>query len=60
MPAGEEEGRKEIPYQLAVGSAEAGELQKAIDLGHDLANIDFGFRDIGKLLDDWHERLQEA
>jgi tetratricopeptide (TPR) repeat protein len=60
LPAGEEEGRKEILYQLAVGSAESGELQKAIDLGHDLANIDFGFRDIGKLLDDWHQRLQEA
>jgi tetratricopeptide (TPR) repeat protein len=60
IPPSEEDGRKEILYQLAVGSAESGELQKAIDLGHDLANIDFGFRDIGKLLDDWHQRLQEA
>src|SRR5262245_16543981 len=60
LPPGEEEGRKEILYQLAVGSAESGELQKAIDLGHDLANIDFGFRDIGKLLDEWQERLQEV
>ena len=60
IPPDEEDGRKEILYQLAVGSAESGELQKAIDLGHDLANIDFGFRDIGKLLDEWHERLQEA
>jgi tetratricopeptide (TPR) repeat protein len=60
LPPGEEEGRKEILYQLAVGSAESGELQKAVDLGHDLANIDFGFRDIGKLLDEWQERLQEA
>ena len=60
LPPGEEEGRKEILYQLAVGSAESGELQKAVDLGHDLANIDFGFRDIGKLLDEWQDRLQEA
>lgn len=60
LPANEEEGRKEVLYQLAVGSAEAGELQKAIDLGHDLANIDFGFRDIGKLLDDWQNRLAEV
>jgi tetratricopeptide (TPR) repeat protein len=60
VPPGEEESRKEILYQLAVGSAESGELQKAIDLGHDLANIDFGFRDIGKLLDEWHDRLQEV
>ena len=60
IPSGEDEGRKELLYHLAVGSAETGELQKAIDLGHDLANIDFGFRDIGKLLDDWQNRLQEA
>jgi tetratricopeptide (TPR) repeat protein len=60
LPPGEEEGRKELLYQLAVGSADSGELQKAIDLGHDLANIDFGFRDIGKLLDEWQERLQEV
>ena len=60
VPASEEEGRKELLYQLATGSAEAGELQKAVDLGHDLANIDFGFRDIGKLLDEWQSRLQDA
>jgi tetratricopeptide (TPR) repeat protein len=60
VPPNEEEGRKEILFQLATGSADSGELQKAIDLGHDLANIDFGFRDIGRLLDDWHERMQEA
>jgi tetratricopeptide (TPR) repeat protein len=60
IPPGESDDRKEILYQLATGSAEAGELQRAIDLGHDLANIDFGFRDIGKLLDLWQERLQEV
>lgn len=60
VPSGEDDGRKEILYQLALGSAESGELQRAIDLGHDLANIDFGFRDIGKLLDEWHQGLQEA
>jgi tetratricopeptide (TPR) repeat protein len=60
LPASEEDGRKELLYQLAVGSADSGELQKAIDLGHDLANIDFGFRDIGRLIDEWNDRLQEA
>jgi tetratricopeptide (TPR) repeat protein len=60
VPPGEEDGRKELLYQLALGSAETGELQKAVDLGHDLANIDFGYKDIGKLLDDWQERLQEV
>jgi tetratricopeptide (TPR) repeat protein len=60
LPPHEEEGRKEILFQLAAGSADAGDLQRAIDLGHELANIDFGFRDIGKLLDQWQERLQEV
>jgi tetratricopeptide (TPR) repeat protein len=60
LPPNEEEGRKEVLFHLASGAADAGELQKAIDLGHDLANLDFGYRDIGKLLDDWHQRLQEA
>jgi tetratricopeptide (TPR) repeat protein len=60
VPAGDESGRKQILYELATGSAEAGEYQKAVDLGHDLANIDFGYRDIGKLLDEWNDRLQEA
>ena len=45
---------------LAQGCADAGDLQKAIDLGTDLANLDFGYRDIGKLLDEWQERLQQA
>jgi tetratricopeptide (TPR) repeat protein len=60
VPATEEDGRKEILYHLAVGSAESGDLQRAIDLGHDLANIDFGYRDIGKLLDEWQNRLLEV
>ena len=60
LPTGEEQGRKEILFQLAHGYAESGEFQKALDLGHDLANIDYGYKDIGKLLDHWQERLQEA
>jgi tetratricopeptide (TPR) repeat protein len=60
LPPAEDAPRKEILFQLAQGCAEAGELQKAIDLGSDLANLDFGFRDIGKLLDEWQERLQQA
>jgi tetratricopeptide (TPR) repeat protein len=56
----DEEGRKEILYHLASGLAEAGELQRAIDLGHDLANIDYGYRDIGRQLDEWQQRLDEG
>ncbi len=52
--------RKEVLYHLASGHAEAGEIARAIDLGHELANLDFSYRDIAKLLDDWQERLQQA
>lgn len=60
LPEGEEAGRKELLYQLALGAAEHGDLPRAIDLGHELANLDFGFKNIGKLLDEWNERVQSA
>lgn len=60
VPDTEEMARKEILYQLADGCAEAGDLAKAIDLGHELANLDFSFRDIGRRLDEWQDRLQQA
>ena len=56
----ETNNRKEILYELAVGSAEANELSKAIDMATELANIDFSYRDIGRLLDEWHTRMQQA
>jgi tetratricopeptide (TPR) repeat protein len=59
LPATEDVGRKELLYHLATGFADAGELQKAVDLGHDLANIDFGYRDIGKRIDEWEKRLND-
>jgi tetratricopeptide (TPR) repeat protein len=60
LPAGEINHRKEILYELAVGCAEANDLNKAIDLGTELANIDFSYRDIGRLLDEWQTRVQQA
>lgn len=51
--------RKELLFLLAQGAAENGDLQKAVDLGNELANEDFGFRDIGRLLDEWQERLAQ-
>ena len=47
-------------FQLATGSAEHGEYQRAIDLGHELANLDFAFRGISKLLDEWHEKMPRS
>lgn len=60
LPAGEEGGRKELLFQLASGSAENGDLPRAIDLGNELANIDYNFKGIGKLIDEWNDRLQNA
>lgn len=60
LPDGEDAGRKELLYHLATGFAGAGDLQKATDFAHDLANIDFGYRDIGKLIDEWESRLNEG
>ncbi len=60
VPEGEEAVRKELLYQLATGSAENGDLARAIDLGHELANLDFAFKNIGKLLDEWNDRVQSA
>jgi hypothetical protein len=60
VPPNEEAARKDILFQLAVGCAEAGDLTQAVELGHDLANIDFGYRDINRLLDEWQAKLQET
>ena len=60
LPPGEEALRKEVLFQLANGMAEAGELAQALELGCELANMDFGYKDIGRLLDDWQARLQKA
>ncbi len=60
VPETEEPVKKELLFQLASGAAENGDLQRAIDLGHELANLDFSFKNIGKLLDEWHDRLQSA
>jgi len=60
LPPGEEAGKKELLFHLASGCAENGDLQRAIDLGHELANLDFTFKNIGNLLDEWNDRLQSA
>jgi tetratricopeptide (TPR) repeat protein len=60
LPSGESAARKDLLFVLAQGCAEAGELTKAVDLAHELANEDFTYRDIGRLLDEWQARLQQA
>jgi tetratricopeptide (TPR) repeat protein len=60
LPPGESNNRKEILFELATGCAESNDLSRAIDLATELANIDFSYRDIGRLLDEWQTRLQKA
>jgi tetratricopeptide (TPR) repeat protein len=60
LPPGEEEVRKDVLFQLATGSAEAGDLPSAIEVGHELANLDYGYREIGRLLGEWQSRQERA
>ena len=60
LPAGETAHRKSLLYELARTHAEAGDLGKAVDLASELAHLDFAYRDIQQLLDDWQARLRPA
>lgn len=48
--------RKEALYYLAVGSAEAGDVNRAIEFGCELADLDFSYKDIGERLDEWQSK----
>jgi tetratricopeptide (TPR) repeat protein len=56
IPANEVEQRKELLYELACGCAEANEISRAVELGHELANTDFAYRDIAQKLEEWERR----
>lgn len=58
LPEGEQEQRKEVLYHLASGHAAAGDLSRAVEVAIDLADLDYAYRNIGQLLDDWQRRLQ--
>jgi tetratricopeptide (TPR) repeat protein len=60
VPPTEEGPRKDLMFQLASGHAEAGEYPKALDIAHELANIDFSYREIGNLIDEWQQKVEEA
>jgi tetratricopeptide (TPR) repeat protein len=60
LPPGETANRKDVLYELAHGYADEGDLPRAIDLGHELAHLDFGYRDISTLIDEWQNRLRQA
>lgn len=57
VPPSEPNARKEVLFTLASGCADANELTTAVELGHELANLDFAYRNIGQLVDEWQKRL---
>jgi Tfp pilus assembly protein PilF len=60
LPPAEASFRKELLFQLAQSAAETGDWARAVEVGYDLANLDFGYKDIGRLIDEWQARLQRA
>jgi tetratricopeptide (TPR) repeat protein len=59
LPVGETSARKDLLFLLAQGFADEGDFARAVDLGHELANLDFSFRDIGRLIDEWQEKISK-
>jgi len=45
---------------LAQGAADAGDLAKALERAEELAHLDFAYREIGQLMDEWQVRLRES
>lgn len=60
LPVGENAARKDLLFLLAQGFADEGDLTRAVDTGHELANLDFTYRDIGRLLDEWQNRINQS
>jgi tetratricopeptide (TPR) repeat protein len=60
LPASEAGTRKELLYELAQGHAAAGNLEQALEVAYELANLDFGYRGIGQQVEEWQTRLQQT
>ena len=52
----EESFRKDVMYRLAVGYSQNGEVPRAIELGCELANLDYSYRDISTLIEKWQTK----
>ncbi len=59
LPAGESAARKDLLFLLAKGFADEGDFARAVEVGQELANLDFSFREIGRLLDEWEDHLRQ-
>jgi tetratricopeptide (TPR) repeat protein len=53
LPPNDEELRKEVLYELAVLAAQEKDYESALRFGVEVANADYFYRDIGKLVEQW-------
>ena len=60
LPQTEDSFRKEILFSLALSYASEGDFAKAVEIGNEIANIDFTYQGIGKLLDEWLLRSKQG
>jgi tetratricopeptide (TPR) repeat protein len=60
LPPEEQDWRKRILFHLAQGAAAAGDLDEATARGYELANLDFTFRGIDRLLAQWGKGKTEG
>ena len=58
VPESEAAWKKEILFHLASGLAKNGDIPRALDLGHELANLDFKYKGIGPLLEEWEQQAK--
>ncbi|MCC6416954.1 MAG: hypothetical protein IT429_01755 [Gemmataceae bacterium] len=60
LPREEVTLRREFLFELARGAADHGDLTAAVERGNELAFLDFNYRDIGHLLEEWRGSPQKA
>ena len=60
LPETEDASRKEILFSLALSYASENDFTKAVEIGNEIANIDFTYQGIGKLLDEWMLRSKQG
>lgn len=56
----ETDRRKELLFELASGNAVAGDYERAVEVALDLADLDYAYRDIGRLLGQWQAKLEQG
>jgi hypothetical protein len=59
LPVGEAEKKKELLYEIGSGCAAAGDFKHALEVGQELANMDFTYRDIGQRIDEWEKAAEK-